>query len=76
MDFKKNTKHKRKNREKNIKSDTLKSVHVLFGGRETVFSGFESEIFPIKPIEGTSMSGHIASSGVFHCSHLKVLTPK
>ena len=63
-----------------MKNDTLKSVSVDFDGRDLVFNGFKSAIFPIRPIEGIGLPGILNRVvRVFDredCSHLKVLIPK
>ena len=51
------------------KKDILKNLYALFDGRERVFDAFESGIFPINKVEGTSSSD-------FDHSDLKILTPK
>ena len=63
-----------------MKNDTLKSVSVDFDGRDLVFNGFKSAIFPIRPTEGIGLPGILNRVvRVFDredCSHLKVLIPK
>ena len=58
------------------KEETLESTCELFESIEKIYNGFNKELFPLAPTEGTCISPLIANNRIVDCLHLKILTLK
>ena len=67
----------KRHRENKLNRDTTERINVLYECRVIVCNAFKSEIFPLKPTEGTVNPGLSACiANVFDCLHLKILASK